>query len=317
MSPEDDDQVAAFGVGILVRAAAGLVRGLVRPTPPDREYLATLADAGVPPSSAVVTVQALPQVTRWVPTLMVAEGVRTPRRLGLALTAYVVRHPRATVLVDPGICADVRGRAVRELQAPLRAVVTPPVDLVPVRTGLELAGIGVDELDFALPTHLHWDHVAGLLDLPDLPVHLHDAERAWAMDGTPAQVGGVRKALRKRQVREYHLDGPPVLTFSRSHDLFGDGSVVLVDLAGHTPGSIGVLLHTAQGRLLIAGDAVWHTVQLDALRPKPAYPGLLVDDDRRSTLTTMHRLHAVRDRVRILPSHDRDAAVALAGLTSP
>jgi len=37
-----------------------------------------------------------------------------------------------------------------------------------------------------------------------------------------------------------------VLTFTRSHDLFGDGSVVVVDLAWHTPGSVSVLLHTYQ-----------------------------------------------------------------------
>lgn len=211
----------------------------------------------------------------------------------------------------------MRRRAVRELQAPLRAVASPPADLIPIRVARELAGIAADEIDFALPTHLHRDHVAGLLDLPELPVRLHGMERAWAMDGATAPVGGVRAALRGRPVDEYRLDGPAVLTFPRSHDLLGDGSIVLVDPSGRTPGSVGVLLDTAKGRILVAGDAVWHTAQLDALRPKPTHPGLLADDDPRSTLTTLHRLYAVRDRVQILPSHDRDAATAPAGPTSP
>jgi len=67
-------------------------------------------------------------------------------------------------------------------------------------------------------------------------------------------VGGVRDSLEGRTTIDYELDGPPVLTFTRSHDLFGDGSVVLVDLAGHTPGSVGVLLHTSAGPVLLAGD---------------------------------------------------------------
>jgi glyoxylase-like metal-dependent hydrolase (beta-lactamase superfamily II) len=318
MTPEKQrpklDLVVRPAAGTLAWAAAGLVRGLASPTPPDQGFLSTLVDAGVPASSTVVTLQALPQVTRWVPAPFVVEGVRRPRRLGLVLTAFVVRHSRATILLDPGICADVRRRAINELRAPLRVAVRPPADLIPIRQALDMAGIAVDEIDFALPTHIHWDHVAGLLDLPDLPVRLHDVERAWAMTGQRAPVGGVRAALRDRPLEEYRLDGPPVLTFPRSHDLLGDGAIVIVDLSGHTPGSVGVLLNTTRGRVLVAGDAVWHTAQLDALRPKPAYPGLLADNDPRATFRTVHRLYAVRDHIHILPSHDRDAAVALAGL---
>jgi glyoxylase-like metal-dependent hydrolase (beta-lactamase superfamily II) len=284
---------------------------MVRPTVRDEAFLASLPDAGLPPGSVTVTVRALPQVTRWVPTMFVAEGVRTPRRLGLVLTAFVVRHPRATVLVDPGICAEVRRRAVSELRAPMRVAARPPADLIPVRRALELTAIRPDEIDFALPTHIHWDHVAGLLDLPDLPVHLHQVEWQWAMAGDVPPVGGVRRALRDRPVLRYRLDDVPVLSFPSSHDVFGDGAMVLVDLAGHTPGSVGVLLRTDGGSVLIAGDAVWHTAQLDALRPKPAYPGLLADADRSATFATVHRLYAIRDRVRVVPSHDHDAITGL------
>ena len=77
--------------------------------------------------------------------------------------------------------------------------------------------------------------MCGLLDLPGLPVYLHRTEHDWVTTGSVAPVGGVRDSLEGRTTIDYELDGPPVLTFTRSHDLFGDGSVVLVDLAGHTP----------------------------------------------------------------------------------
>ncbi|MDR3661143.1 MAG: MBL fold metallo-hydrolase, partial [Mycobacterium sp.] len=163
----------------------------------------------------------------------------------------------------------------------------------------------------ALPTHAHWDHICGLLDLPDLPVRLHRMERDWVMTGPVAPVGGVRDSLAGRTTATYELDGPPVLTFTRSHDLFGDGSVVLVDLAGHTPGSVGVLLHTRDGWVLLAGDAAWHTHQIEDVRQKASYPGGLADADRAETFRTLHRLHAVRHRVTVVPAHDHDAAVAL------
>jgi glyoxylase-like metal-dependent hydrolase (beta-lactamase superfamily II) len=167
------------------------------------------------------------------------------------------------------------------------------------------------DLDFALPTHAHWDHVCGLLDLPGLPVYLHRPEREWITTGSVAPAGGVRDSLKGRETIDYDLDGPGVLTFTRSHDLFNDGSVVLVDLAGHTPGSVGVLLHTSSGHVLLAGDAAWHSYQIDDIRQKSSYPGGLADEDRDEAFRTLHRLHAVKDLVTVIPTHDSTAAKRL------
>ena len=131
------------------------------------------------------------------------------------------------------------------------------------------------------------------------------------MTGQVAPVGGVRDSLSDRETIVYDLDGPPVLTFTRSHDLFGDGSVVMVDLAGHTPGSIGLLLHTVDGWVLLAGDAAWHTQQIDHIRQKSSYPGGIADVDRDEAFRTLQRLHASRHRVTVVPTHDHVAATML------
>jgi len=227
------------------------------------------------------------------------------------MTAFVVLHPEVTFVVDPGICTQVIDRAIAELPLALRVVVKPPSDVLDLCTSLEQAGISAARLDFALPTHLHWDHVAGLLDLPDLPMRVHSTERSWAMTGDVAPVGGVRRAVQGRPIEEFELDGPPVLTFTRSHDLLGDGSVTLVDLAGHTPGSVGVLLRTTRGPVLLAGDAAWHCLQVEHIRRKASYPGMLADEDPAATFGTLHRLHAIRTAVRVVPTHDHDAAQAI------
>lgn len=291
-------------------AAAGLVRGLVRPRRLDQRFVRSVVDAGLPDPRGTVSVTALPQVPRSVPTAAIVEGTLKPARIENSLTSFVVAHPEATFIVDPAVCLDVEHRAIAQLPAVLRAVVRPPADTIPTITALT----GLPEtprLDFALPTHAHWDHVSGLLDMPDLPVHLHRVEKEWIGSGPVAPVGGVRDSLRDRPVIEYELDGPPVLTFSRSRDLFGDNSVVLVDLAGHTPGSIGVLVHTGRGWILIAGDAAWHHLQIEKVRQKSSYPGVLVDEDREQTFRTLQRLHLARHTVRIIPTHDHQAALQL------
>lgn len=291
-------------------AATGLLWGAARPKRPDQRFLRSVADAGLPTPRRTVTVTALPQVPRSVPTAAIVEGTFTPARVDNAMTSFVVRHPEATFIVDPAVCRDVERRAIAQLPAVLRVAVRPPADTVPTLTALHRLP-EPPALDFALPTHAHWDHVSGLLDLPGLPVHLHRTERDWIGSGPVAPVGGVRDSLRDRPVVDYELDGPSVLTFTRSHDVFGDGSVLLVDLAGHTPGSVGVLAHTGGGWVLIAGDAAWHRLQIEKVRQKSSYPGVLVDEDRGEAFKTLQRLHLARHVVTIVPTHDHEAALGL------
>ena len=62
------------------------------------------------------------------------------------------------------------------------AIMTKVVDDVVADTG--------GKVDLLLATHEHWDHVSGLLDMPDLPVHLHRTEHQWVGAGPIAPVGG-------------------------------------------------------------------------------------------------------------------------------
>ncbi|WP_262365878.1 MBL fold metallo-hydrolase [Gordonia sp. OPL2] len=299
------------GPGEVLTALGHLARGTVRPRPPDARLMASIADAGLPAGDRTVTVRALPQVTRRVPATGIVEGAAPVRRLESAMTTFVVEHPAATFLVDPGFCRQARDRVLTELPFLTRLLVTPPRTTVSTVDGLTTRP-PIRQPDFALPTHAHWDHVCGLLDLPGLPVLLRDTEQAWILDGERPVAGGVRPALTDgRPVRTYGLDGPPVSTFTASHDLFDDGSVLVVDLAGHTPGSVGILARTARGWVLLAGDAAWHHEQVDRLRQKPAFPGEFVDADRDAAFATLHRLHLARHRMRIVPTHDSSVSTHL------
>jgi glyoxylase-like metal-dependent hydrolase (beta-lactamase superfamily II) len=289
-------------------AVVGSVCGALLPRRPDQRFLRSITDAGLPTARRAVTVTALAQRPRSVPTAAVVEGLFAPRRIGNSLTSFVIRHPEATFIVDPSYCVDAEQRVIAQLPRVLRMAVRPPSDTIPTVAALR-AETSLPAPDFALPTHAHWDHVCGVLDLPGLPVYLHGTEWHWISEGTVAPVGGVRDSLRDRPLVEYELDGPPVLTFTRSHDLFGDGSVVLVDLPGHTPGSVGVLAHTDGGWVLLAGDAAWHSLQVDAIRQKACFPGSFADDDRDLTFKSLHRLHLARRFATVVPTHDHDTAL--------
>lgn len=286
---------------------------LFRPRRRDERLLASLGDAGVPSASVSVRLTALPQARQAAPAAVVAEGARRPWRVELGMTSFLVEHPRARFLVDPAMCDDVHTRVLPEVPGPLRAVVAPDRPVVGMGEALERAGQRPEGVDFALPTHLHWDHIAGLADLPDVAVRTAAAEQQFALAGSDTPLCCARGPVAGREVRSYELDGPAVLTFPRSHDLFGDGAVVLLDLAGHTPGSVGILLAVDGGRrVLLAGDAIWHGLQTRLLREKAPFPGMLVDNDREAAFATLHRLYALPSAVDVIAAHDLGAASAWA-----
>ncbi|WP_433625865.1 MBL fold metallo-hydrolase [Nocardia sp. CA-120079] len=287
---------------------------LLRPRRPDTALLAGLEPVALPQTEATVGLTVLMQARMAAPTTIVAEGVRSLRELPMTMSAYLIEHPKARFLVDPALCAGVHDRVLPELPFPIPLLVAPDKPVLGLSDALAARDIAVDAIDFVLPTHLHWDHISGLLELPEsVTVRLPAVERAWALDGPHAPAGVARGPLRGRAFDTFELDGPPVLTFPRSLDLFDDGSVLLVDLAGHTPGSIGVLLAVDDGtRVLLAGDAVWNKLQVELIREKAPMPGQLFDADRDATFATIHRLHALPDGIEIVAAHDYAAVEALA-----
>ncbi|MFE7744745.1 MBL fold metallo-hydrolase [Nocardia sp. NPDC057455] len=279
------------------------------PRRPDAELLASITDAGLPPARATVRLTALVHGVRPAPAYGVIEGVLRPRTVAIAMTSFLVEHPRARFLVDPAMCTDVHTRVLPRLRRPYRELVAPSKALVGLADSLAMSAIPVERVDFAIATHLHWDHVAGLLDLPEsLALRATTAELKWATNPAATPIG-VAESLGTRPTPSFDLDGPPVLTFSRSHDLFGDGSVLAVDLSGHTPGSIGLVLAVPDGgTVLLAGDAVWRREQIALLRAKPPLPGLLVDHDRSAAFAAIHRLHRLPAGIEVIPAHDHAAA---------
>ncbi|WP_328389512.1 MBL fold metallo-hydrolase [Nocardia sp. NBC_00416] len=295
-------------------ALAATPARLLRPRRADTGFLAGLESAPLPPVRASVGLTVLVQGRMSAPTTVVAEGVRSLGHLPMAMAAYIVEHPSARFVVDPALCAQVHRRVLPGLPFPLPLLVAPDKPVLGLADALAARDIDPAALDFVLPTHLHWDHISGVLELPEaVPMRLPSAELSWALDGPHAPAGVVRGPLAGRSLDPLELDGPPVLTFARSRDLFGDGSVLLVDLAGHTPGSIGVLLATRDGRrVLLAGDSVWNRLQIELIREKAPMPGQLFDADRDKAFETIHRLHALPDGIEVVAAHDYDAVAALA-----
>jgi N-acyl homoserine lactone hydrolase len=242
--------------------------------------------------------------------------------LGSTMSALLVRHPGGDVLIDAGnsshIHEEIRPYGFGDWLW-LRSIpgAFPPKP----RLDLALLGLGVDpaKLAFVIPTHAHVDHVGGLMDLPEVPVLLLPEELALVAQASKElrfEVMPAHAALLARSATPLKLEPNPYEVFDAHADLFGDGSIVVVPLRGHTPGSVGVFVNISpEKRLFHIGDA---THDARGLRERLDKPRILqrTDSERenaRRVVAELHAFAAVARDVMVLPAHARSIWVEIFG----
>jgi glyoxylase-like metal-dependent hydrolase (beta-lactamase superfamily II) len=173
-----------------------------------------------------------------------------PDAFDWALNVVVVRSGGKTILIDAGLGADPDLHLPRAGQLIKR---------------LEAAGIDLASVTDVVLTHMHMDHIGGLLVdgvkeqlRPDLRIHVAAAEvKFWESPdfSHTAMPPGFPDALRsaaKRFVNQYHNH---LCLFDEQHEVAP--GVVVRRTGGHTPGHSVVRLVSGGDRLTFAGDAVF------------------------------------------------------------
>lgn len=242
-------------------------------------------------------------------------------RWNQAIVTIVVRHPTAgLVVIDPAFGVEIEDD-LRRVPPWFRIISGGAKQKQPAVIGLEQAGIDPRQVRTALITHAHWDHTGGLRDLPKADVLMSKAEYDLVQSSQKYLSHGVMKHHFDKvapRVKTFELDGPPVLRFEASKDLFADGSVVALSLPGHTPGSTAYLLRGTGGkRWLLIGDTTWTLRGVE----KPAHkmvPG--VDQDRAGVSVSIGRVHAVsreHPEITVVPAHDGEALETIPTCAAP
>lgn len=177
-------------------------------------------------------------------------------------------------------------------------------------------GLAPADVQTIIVSHFHADHIAGLHDFPKsgfIATHAAYAD-VRERQGFAALRRAFIPALLPNDFAERtqllpRFSGAALPGLGATHDLFGDGSLLLVELPGHARGQIGLLAQTDGGAVLFAADSCWHSRSIRERRPPHPLTYLFVDDSRavRATIEALHVFAAARPDVRIIPSHCPEA----------
>ncbi|RAZ84669.1 MBL fold metallo-hydrolase [Mesorhizobium hawassense] len=201
----------------------------------------------------------------------------------------LIFHPIAgPVLVDTGytpeaLVGERRGRMLRLYGALLKPRLNADEQVLPV---LRRFGLSPDDIRTVVVTHFHADHISGLSLFRNARFIASDA--AWAR----VMARGPRQNLRHGVFTELfppdfeaRLKGvsakprvAPQGGIPGGADLFGDGSVIAVDLPGHADGQFGLLFNGLGRPLLYAVDVQWLLTALIENRT-PGFPATLIAED--------------------------------------
>jgi glyoxylase-like metal-dependent hydrolase (beta-lactamase superfamily II) len=183
--------------------------------------------------------------------------------------------------------------------------------------GLGRLGYAAGEVKTAVISHLHQDHIGGLAELSGADILVSQAEWDTLSSPLPALRGLMRRhidlpGLRWRRVTPEPTQDPGLAPFGSGHDLFGDGSLVVLPTPGHTPGSISLLVRRpGLPPLMMVGDVTYDAHVLEAGH----VPGVGKRRHLRQATAMVNQMRQHHPGLAVLPAHDPGAADRLAQAT--
>jgi glyoxylase-like metal-dependent hydrolase (beta-lactamase superfamily II) len=236
----------------------------------------------------------------------------------LPINVYVIDHAGGLVLFDTGqdrssvtdpdyFPGGVKGFLYGRLA---RFEIAPDETLV-----ARLAALGhrASDVRLAILSHLHQDHIGGIRYLSDAEFIVADDE--WrALEQPRSDFNGFLRrhidlpGVRYRRIGFTPTDDPALAPFTSAHDIMGDGSLVLLPVPGHTPGSMALLVRRpGKAPLLMVGDLTYGAELLEAGR----IPGVGDAAGLRASSDLVRRLADLHPDLVVLPAHDPGAAERL------
>ncbi|HEY8537728.1 MAG TPA: N-acyl homoserine lactonase family protein [Steroidobacteraceae bacterium] len=160
------------------------------------------------------------------------------KKIQLTVSCYLIKHGSDYMIWDVGYPTAASGLA----QGNAPTVKTPLVD--------QLAQLNIrpDQIKYVGISHYHGDHIGQAGSFPNATLLIGKGD--W--DALTGAAGGM---VNPAPLKHWVSGNGKVEPVVRDKDVFGDGTVVMLDTPGHTPGHHSLLVRLKEkGNVLLTGD---------------------------------------------------------------
>jgi N-acyl homoserine lactone hydrolase len=216
-------------------------------------------------------------ISRWSP------GVNVGKSMDFVDTCYLIKHSQGWLLWDTGLADAIA--AMPEGQRPADPRMTHWRRPKTLAAQLDQLGMKPSDVKYVAISHTHPDHIGNVTMFPQSMLLVQKAEYEW-----PSPVGPRFKPEQ------------PVTKLEGDHDVFGDGSVMIISTPGHTPGHQGLLVKLPKtGAVLLSGDAVHFKDNWENQRVPQN------NDNKDKSLASMQRMADVmaKEKAQLWINHDK------------
>ena len=212
-------------------------------------------------------------MSRWTP------GVNVGQPGAFSTNCYLIQHARGWMMFDSGINDNVATMPKgfqRGKEAP-RYILRKPL-----RVQLEEIGVDAKTITHVAFSHTHGDHVGNGNLFSNATLHIQQAEYAIAFGPEAVSKWNFETTSYDK------LRANPIVQLNSDHDVFGDGTVMLLATPGHTPGHQSLFVRLPKrGAVILSGDMV-HLQDNWTHRRVPAF-----NFNREQSLQSMEKVAAL------------------------
>ena len=232
-------------------------------------------------------------------------------RLWLPISAYLIEHPKGKILVDCGWHREMSPKGEYDRKAQIKSLGSLILYLVnqgKIEKGAAIdeqllrMGIGPEDLDYVLLTHLDCDHANGLKLVSDAKNILvsSDEIRYSKKHSTVRYKSKWWDGVKLTEFQWNASEGPA----EKSYDLFGDGSVSLVNIPGHSDGLFAVKITNKEGKfVLLFSDGGYAKKSWSEM----ILPGISSDkEQQKKSLAWIRKQSLDSNCIESIANHDQD-----------
>lgn len=213
------------------------------------------------------------------------------------IITYIIDHPEGRVLYDAAISSDWQSTWLPEYREMAWYDDTNPDDYF--EHALKRAGYGPEDFRYVVLSHLHCDHAGNaklFAGANNVEVLVHEDE--------------IKGALALEQDQHFFIRGEYDVPGLRFTGVYGDRQILpgvhLMEVPGHTWGTMALVVETDGGNLILTSDSCY---RVENYGP-PAVPSIISMDNQRweASLEKIRR-RAQRMNARVLFGHDTQCVV--------